>query len=151
MQQCCVYMNNLIEEELDWCCCSPAVICLSCVRCDMRRYVGGLFIDEGPRAHWEFFWSEEGPRIVWEFFLAWRRASNCVGVLRGVKKGLELWGSSSWREEDLEQRPAFLVRGSRTVKSFWKMKMLPVMCESCNIFPEFLKTVGSPAPIFMLM
>jgi len=29
-----------------------------------------LFIDEGPRAHWESFWSEEGPRIVWEFFLA---------------------------------------------------------------------------------
>jgi len=48
----------------------------------MRRFVGGLFIDEGPRAHWESFWSEEGPRIggssswreegprfVWEFFV----------------------------------------------------------------------------------
>jgi hypothetical protein len=43
------------------------------------------------------------------------------------------------------------VRTSYGVKSFWKVKMSLVMCESCNIFPEFLKIVGSPAPIFMLM
>jgi hypothetical protein len=56
----------------------------------MRHFAGGLFLGEGPRAHWESFWSEEGPQIVLEFFLAWRGASNCVGVLRGMKKGLEL-------------------------------------------------------------
>ena len=61
----------------------------------MRRFVGGLFIDEGPRAHWESFWSEEGPRIVW-------------GVLLGVKKGLDLCGSSSWSEE-----------GPRVVREFF--------------------------------
>jgi hypothetical protein len=76
----------------------------------MRRFAGGLFLDEGPRAHWEPFWSEEGPRIVREFFLA------C---------------------ENLEQRPALLgVRTPYGVKSFWRVKMSPVMCESCNIFPE---------------
>ena len=84
-----------------------------------------------------------------------------MGVLLGVKKGLEFcgsssWseegprigGSSSWREEDLEQRPALsAVRTPYGVKSFWRVRMSPVMCEPCNIFPEFLKIVGSPAPI----
>ena len=122
-------MNNFIEEELDWCCCSPAVICLSCVCCDMRRFVGGLFIDEGPRAHWESFWSEEGPRIVWEFFLAWRRASKCVGVLCGVKKGLELWGSSSWSEEGPRVVREFFLAcwGPRTAPSF-------VWCEDPSLW-----------------
>jgi hypothetical protein len=31
------------------------------------------------------------------------------------------------------------------------VKMFPVTCESCNIFPEFLKIVGSPAPILVLL
>jgi hypothetical protein len=73
-----------------------------------------------------------------------------VGVLLGVKKGLELCGSSSWSEEgprivrefflaceNLEQLPALLgVRTPYGVKSFWRVKMSPVMFESCNIFPE---------------
>ncbi len=113
--------------------------CLFNVCIDMRRFAGGLFLNEGPRAHWGSFWSEEGPRIVWEFFLAWRRASNCVGVLREVKKGLELWGSSSWRVESLEQCPACLVWGPRTVWSpsgGWRCHLRCVNPVTYSLSPE---------------
>ena len=73
-------------------------------------------------------WSEEGPRVVREFFVEWRRASSCEGVLLGVLRTSDsvllclVWGPVLLERED-------------------------VMCDSCNIFPEFLKIVGSPAPI----
>jgi hypothetical protein len=98
-------------------------------------------------------------------FLEWRRASNSVGVLLGVKKGLELCGSSSWSEEGPRiVREFFLAwRGPRTASCSFRCED-PVRCEvllegedvTCDVWilqhiPLVLKIVESPAPIIMLL